>query len=117
LATEALHARERQKASHLTSSADKERHRAIVVLTAHMNLAFENQKHSVCRSTFFPEDAARLSDDLFAVPRKPEPLFIRETVERSDALERRCNLFDGCWTRGRVESRGSGRHPGILRVA
>jgi len=97
LSTGGLHARERKQAGHLPGAADEELH-GPTALAADVDLSFEDEDHAVGRLALFEEDVAGLRNDLFAMLRKPETIFERKTLERSDALERSRDVLSGRWT-------------------
>jgi len=99
LTARGLHAREREQASHLAGSADKQLHGA-AALTADVNLPFEDQDHPVGWLAFFEENVSGLRNDFFAMLRKPEAVFEGEPLERRDALKRGRDILSG---------RGTGR--------
>jgi hypothetical protein len=74
-----------------------------------MDLPFEDKDHVLGRSPFFVKDFAGGGNLLSAMTGKPEAVFKRETVERPNAIEGGCDLFDR--RRGRRGDNGGGKHP------
>jgi hypothetical protein len=76
----------------LSRASNEELHRAATV-APDVNLALENQDHSICRSAFFKEDVAGLANDLLTMMGKPEAIFEGQALERHNTIDRSRNRF------------------------
>ena len=81
LSAVAFHAREGEHAGHLSSAADEQSHGA-AMLTANVNLAFEDEDHVGDRSALFEQDVSHVSEVLLTMAGEPEAVFEGQPVGR-----------------------------------
>ena len=86
LPTVTRHTRKRQQARHL-SGAPHKKGAGAALLPPHMNIALQNQDHALRRSTFFKQRLAGFRLYLFSMTRQPEPIFQRQTLQRSNTFQ------------------------------
>jgi len=98
----------------LARSSDEKLHWAAAI-ASDVNLALENQDHSICRITFFKEDVAGLGNYLFAMACEPEAIFKGQTLEWYNAIDRSRNRFGRSRAGWGTYSRGL--HPGTSGMA